>query len=77
MANNSNNINKTKESLNSDGQQFRQHQQNLKQPLILAHRVPKTKRTRHMMLETQVMAWNRHKSMTGLNLLNRFQPPPL
>jgi hypothetical protein len=27
MANNSNNINKTKESLNSDGQQFRQHQQ--------------------------------------------------
>ena len=28
MANNSNNINKTKESLNSDGQQFHQHQQN-------------------------------------------------
>ena len=27
MANNSNNINKTKESLNSDGQQFHQHQQ--------------------------------------------------
>jgi hypothetical protein len=26
MANNSNIINKTKESLNSDGQQFRQHQ---------------------------------------------------
>jgi hypothetical protein len=26
-----------------------------------------------MMLETQVMAWNRHKSMAGLNLLNRFQ----
>jgi hypothetical protein len=28
MVNNSNNINKTKESLNSDGQQFHQHQQN-------------------------------------------------
>jgi hypothetical protein len=27
MANNSNNINKTNESLNSDGQQFHQHQQ--------------------------------------------------
>jgi hypothetical protein len=29
-----------------------------------------------MMLETQVMAWNRHKSMAELNLLNRFQPSP-
>ena len=28
MANNSTNINKTKESLNSDGQQFHQYQQN-------------------------------------------------
>jgi hypothetical protein len=28
MVNNSANINKTKESLNSDGQQFHQHQQN-------------------------------------------------
>ena len=28
MVNNFNNINKTKESLNSDGQQFHQHQQN-------------------------------------------------
>ena len=28
MVNNSNNINKTKESLNSDGQQYHQYQQN-------------------------------------------------
>jgi hypothetical protein len=28
MANNSSNINKTKESLNSDGQQFHKYQQN-------------------------------------------------
>ena len=28
MVNNSNNINKTKESLNNDGQQFHQYQQN-------------------------------------------------
>jgi hypothetical protein len=30
MVNNSTNINKTKESLNSDGQQFHQYQQNKK-----------------------------------------------
>ena len=33
MVNNSTNINKTKESLNSDGQQFYQYQQN-EQPLL-------------------------------------------
>ena len=30
MVNNSTNINKTKESFNSDGQQFHQHEQNKK-----------------------------------------------
>jgi hypothetical protein len=33
MVNNSTNINKTKESLNSDGQQFYQYKQN-KQPIL-------------------------------------------
>jgi hypothetical protein len=33
MVNNSTNINKTKESLNSDGQQFFQYQQNQQSPL--------------------------------------------
>jgi hypothetical protein len=33
MANNSTNINKTKESLNIDGQQFHQYQQNEQPPL--------------------------------------------
>jgi hypothetical protein len=32
MVNNSTNINKTKESLNSDGQQFHQYQQNEQSP---------------------------------------------
>jgi hypothetical protein len=34
MVNNSTNINKTKESLNSAGQQFHQHQLNEQSPLI-------------------------------------------
>ena len=33
MVNNSTNINKTKESLNSEGQQFNQYQQNKKESL--------------------------------------------
>jgi hypothetical protein len=37
MVNNSTNINKTKESLNSDGQQFHQYQQNEQSPLT-AHK---------------------------------------
>ena len=37
MVNNYTNINKTKESLNSDGQQFHQYQQNEQSPLILTH----------------------------------------
>ena len=37
MVNNSTDINKTKESLNSDGQQFHQYQQNEQSPLT-AHK---------------------------------------
>jgi hypothetical protein len=37
MVNNSTHINKTKESLNSDGQQFHQYQQNEQSPLT-AHK---------------------------------------
>ena len=37
MVNNYTNINKTKESLNSDGQQFHQYHQNKQSPLILTH----------------------------------------
>ena len=35
MVNNSTNINKTKESLNSDGRQFHQYQQNKKKTLAM------------------------------------------
>jgi hypothetical protein len=36
MANNSTNINKTKESFNSDGQQFHQYQQNKRKLLSIS-----------------------------------------
>ena len=44
MVNNSTNINKTKESLNSDGQQFYQYQQN-KQPPHTSNQWTQKKRT--------------------------------
>ena len=37
MVNNSTSINKTKERLNSDGQQFHQYQQNEQPPLTFTH----------------------------------------
>ena len=50
-----------KESLNSDGQQFHQYQQNKQSPLT-EHK----KQTRHMMLEIQVLAWDRHTKVVEL-----------
>ena len=43
MVNNSTNINKTKESLNSDGQQFHQYQQNKQSPSLIEHTQKKLK----------------------------------
>jgi glucan-binding YG repeat protein len=34
-------------------------------------------RPRHMMLEFQILAWDRHKNETGLNQFMRSQPSPL
>jgi len=46
-----------KDSLNSDGQQFHQYQQNDQQPLLTEHnKVP-----RYMTLEIQVLALDMHK----------------
>ena len=76
MVINSTNINKTKESLNSDGHQFYQYQQNkdslnsdghqfhhYQQHLILTHCIQK--KPWHMTLEIQVLAWDRHKNVAS------------
>jgi len=49
-----------KENLNSDGQQLHQYQQIEQTPIIWP---------RHMTLEIQVLAWDRHKKVTKLNRL--------
>ena len=59
-----------KESLNSNGEQFHQYQQNKQSPFTLTHWT--YKRPRHMM-EIQVLAWDRHKHVAGLNQLMGFQ----
>ena len=64
MVNNSININKTKESLNIDGQQFHQYQQN-KQLKSLNMK----KRPQNMIVEIQVWARDRHNSVAELNWL--------
>jgi len=51
-----------KESLNNDGHQFHQYQQN--NELTEYKKIPQ-----HMTLEIQVLAWDRHKNVTGLNYL--------
>ena len=56
-----------KESLKIDDHQFHQYQQNKQSPLILARRtwnIP-----RHMTLEIQVLAWDRHTNVSGLDRL--------
>ena len=54
-----------KESLNSDGQQFHKYQRNKKSPLSSDHWTQKKSMT---LWEIQVLAWDRHKNVTGLNL---------
>jgi len=61
-------------SLNSDGQQFHQYQQNAQSPLALTqwtHIKPWP-----MTLEIQVLAWDRHKHVAGLNRLMGLQCSP-
>ena len=51
-----------KESLTSDGQQFHQHQYNEQSPLT-----EHTNRPRLITLKKNSLAWDRHKSVAGLN----------
>ena len=53
-----------KKSLNSDGHQFHQYQQKEQSPLISTELTKPQKRTRHMTLEIQVMAWNRYRNLS-------------
>ena len=46
-----------KKSLNSDGQQFNQNQQNKQLPLAWNHRTQK--RSRYSLMESEVLAWDR------------------
>ena len=65
-----------KESLNSDSQVI--NSTNIKSdqsPVSLAHWTQKI--PWHMTLEMQVLAWDRHKNMAGLNWLMGSQPSPL
>ena len=62
MANNFPNINKTKESLKSDGQQFHQYEH---PPLTSNHWTQNRKWC--VQLEIQVLAWDKHKYVAGLN----------
>jgi len=52
-----------KESLNSDGQQFHQYQQNLLPSLTSNHWIQKI--PLHVALEIQVLTWDRNKHMTA------------
>ena len=58
-----------KKSLNSDGHQFLQYQQNEESPLILAE-LWTQKSPRHKTLEIQVLVRDRLKNVAGLNLLS-------
>ena len=96
MVNISTNINKTKESLNSDGEHFHQYQQNKESlnsdgehfhqyqqnhnhqqkeqlPLTSTHWTYKNNTT-SFDLEIQVLAWDRHKNVAGLNRLIIIPP---
>ena len=52
-----------KESLNNDGQQLHQYQQNEQPPLT------SNNTTTYRVLEIKVLDWDRHKNVTGINLL--------
>ena len=62
------------ESLDSDGQQFHKYQQNKKSPFTLTHRTQN--RPQHIMLEIQVLAWDKHNNVAGLNQLMGSLPSP-
>jgi hypothetical protein len=62
-----------KESLNNDGHQFHQYQQNEQSPLILTE-LTEHKKPQHMTLEIEVLAWYRYRSVVGLNWLMESQP---
>ena len=56
--------------------QFHQDQQNEQSPLILSELTEHKKKPRYMMLEIQVLAWDRHKDVVGLNRLMDLQTLP-
>ena len=59
------------ESLDSDGQQFHQYQQNK----VTSHlKSLNTKRPWHMALEIQILTWDRHTNMAEVNQLLGSQP---
>jgi len=55
----------------------RQYQQNEQAPLIISELTEHKNRPRHMTLEIQVLASDRHKNVAGLNRLMGSQPPLL
>ena len=65
-----------KESLNSDGHQFHQYQQKEQLPLI-GTKLTTQIYPRHMMLEIQILAWDKHTHMVVLNRLMASQPSPM
>jgi hypothetical protein len=65
----------SKESLNSDGQQFHQYQQYEQLPLTSNHWTQK--KPQYVTLESHVPPWDKHKNVVGLNRLMGFQPSPL
>ena len=56
--------------------QFHQDQQNEQSPLILSELTEHKKKPRYMMLEIQVLAWDRHKDVVVLNRLMDLQTLP-
>jgi hypothetical protein len=64
--------------VNSNGHhQFHQYQQNEQAPITITELTEHKYTPRHMTLKIQVLARNRHKNVTGLNLLMGFQPSSL
>ena len=89
MVNNATNINKTKESLDSDGQQCHEYQQNKRKFRQWWSTIPRisTKRTatshlkslitkgqRQMSMEIQSLAWDSHKKNGGVEPGNVITP---
>ena len=70
MVNNSTNINKTNESLNSDGQQFYQYQHNEQPPLTSKHRTHKE--NQHTAFKIQALTWDKNNKCGGIYLTSGF-----